>query len=101
MREVWVCVYGWARLAVGVRLGVFIDSYNICPNRTAAYHEVIGRATQTSNRFRSEGADRSAKVNTMQDRFRGKTWIYWAQLIGCGSLGFGGVIPVCCSARGR
>ena len=28
----------------------------------------------------------------MQDRFRGKTWIYWAQLGGCGSLGFGGVI---------
>jgi hypothetical protein len=28
----------------------------------------------------------------MQDRFRGKTWIYWAQLTGCGSLGISGVI---------
>lgn len=28
----------------------------------------------------------------MLDRFRGKTWIYWAQLIGCGGLGFGSVI---------
>ncbi len=28
----------------------------------------------------------------MQDRFRGKTWIYWAQLVACGYLGLFSVI---------
>lgn len=29
---------------------------------------------------------------TIRDRFRGKTWIYWAQMIGCGGLGLFSVI---------
>jgi hypothetical protein len=28
----------------------------------------------------------------MQDRFGGKTWIFWAQLLGCGGLGLFGVV---------
>lgn len=28
----------------------------------------------------------------IQDRFRGKTWIFWAQLLGCGGLGLFGVV---------
>jgi hypothetical protein len=34
----------------------------------------------------------AVKATAMQDRFPGKTWIYWSQFIICGDLGLGSVI---------